>query len=140
MGRQATTSGNTRSALSVAVVAASAAAILIASLLYVSSRRRRRKRDEEGGADSTGLATPPPNEEGVAAVTKAFDAATEAVRSSATTKNNMTQGDRLLLYGLYKQSTKGDRNVPEVSFFGESWEEGAASDATQCDAMTGGPL
>ena len=33
----------------------------------------------------------------------------------AKSLTNMTNGDRLMLYGLYKQATEGDRTIEEVS-------------------------
>ena len=33
----------------------------------------------------------------------------------AKSLTNITNGDRLMLYGLYKQAMEGDRNIEEVS-------------------------
>lgn len=73
-----------------------AAIVAVAGAALLAARRRRRR-----GTNSKALATLSDSE-----LTKRFQQATETSR----TLTNLAHGDKLLLYGLYKQATVGDVN------------------------------
>ena len=81
------------------VLAIAGITIIAAVSLYVAVVRKGGKQQQLKGGDNDLL------------LERQFQKAAEMAKSLT----NMTNGDRLMLYGLYKQATEGDRTIEEVS-------------------------